>query len=348
MGKYTVLDDPIVDETVEDHLRQIVTAIRSRIEPRAIILRGSFSQGEGSVVVERDSLRFLSDYELVAVTPHYGHRRWLRTVAREMTAQLGVETSISRVHPYNMERHGMGNLPIGGIARPTIAAYELYSGGLTLYGKPLLNQGAAIDPSMLDTWDGLRLMLNRMAESLDHVSRLNRDWETAYWINKTVLSCAEALLIVHGRYHSSYAERGRRFIDLVPELDPVLERADHLPRLVHRAIDFKLRPSLALYSEPMPLIWQQVQQACDATLRYVVEKYLDISFHSYAEFPARYLSQLRVKNKLGKSRLRPLPAPLSQNLFLALGFCAPGAARRWASSPMPRTQRTRLSSLSCR
>ncbi len=320
MSKYTVLDDrdPIVYQTIEDHMQQIVAAVLSRIRPRAIILRGSFSQGEGSVVVEGNRLHFLSDYELVAITPHYRHRHWLQTVARQMTAQLGVKTSISRIHPNNIMRNSLGNLPIRDIARPTIAMYEVQNGGRTLYGEHLLNRGPAIDPRTLDIWAGIRLMLNRMAESLDHLPQTSTDWEALHWANKTVLSCAEALLIVHGQYHFSYAERGRRFADLVPDLDTVVARASHLPDLVRRAIAFKLRPSLNLYPEPMTVIWQQVKQACDATLSYVIERYLGFSFSSYAEFPERYLSQLKIQNKIGMSRLWPLPAPLSQNLFLIL------------------------------
>jgi hypothetical protein len=318
MGKYTALDDPIVDQTIEEHMQQIVAAIRSRVEPQAIILRGSFSQGEGSVVIGGNRLRFLSDYEVMAVTPHYRHRRWLRTVARQMTAELGVETSISRVHPHNIERNSLGNLPTGGIACPTIAMYEVQSGGITLYGEHLLNRGPAIDPCTLNIWAGLRLILNRMAESLNHLSSTKKDWEELRWVNKTILSCAEALLIVHGQYHFSYAERGRRFADLVSELDTAVVQASHLPDLVCRATAFKLRPSLDLYPEPISVVWQRVRQACDATLRYVIERYLGFSFSSYAEFPERYLNQLVMQNRLGKSRLGLLPAPLAQNLFLIL------------------------------
>ncbi len=307
MGRYTALDDPIVDQTIEDHLQKIVTAIRSRIKPWAIVLRGSFGQGEGSVVVEDDRLQFLSDYELFAITPHYRHRQWLQTVARQMTAQLGVETSIARVHPYNIVRNSLGNWPVGGIARPTIAMYEVQNGGRTLYGEHLLNRGPAIDPRTLDIWAGLRLMLNRMAESLDRLSSPHKDWEGLRWVNKTALACAEALLIVHGQYHFSYAERGHRFANLVPRLEPVLTQASHLPDLIHRATTFKLRPSLDLYPEPMPTIWHQVKQACDATFRYVIENYLGFSFHSYAEFPDSYLN--RVQNKTTS------PAPLTQNLL---------------------------------
>jgi hypothetical protein len=326
MGTYTALDDPIVDQTVESHLQQIVAAVTSRIQPQSIFLRGSFSQGEGSVVVEGDGLRFLSDYELMAVTPHYRHRKWLRAVAHEMSDRLGVETSISRVHPENIVHNSLGNRPIRHIARPTIAMYEVQNGGRTLHGENLLDRGPAIDPREISVWAGLRLMLNRMAESLDRLAVTGKDWESLRWVNKTILSCAEALLIVHGQYHYSYAERGARFAELVRDLEPAVTQANQLADLVRRATLFKLRPSMHLYPEPMPVIWEQVRQACDSTLRYVIERYLEFSFDGYVEFPERYLSQLRALDKLGGSWLPPLPPPLAQNLLVILRLMR---ERRW-------------------
>lgn len=318
MGKYTSLDNPSVDQTVQDHLQQIAKAICSHIEPRAIVLRGSFSYGEGSIAVEGNSLRFLSDYELMAITPHYGHRRWLRTVAREMTTQLGVETSISRVHPQNIVHNSLGNLPIKGTARPTIAMYEVQNAGCTLYGEHLLNRGPVIDPGSFDAWVGLRLMLNRMAESLDYCAPTTTDWAGLRWVNKTLLSCADAILIVHGLYHFSYAERGRRFADLVPQLGAVTAQANTLPDLVRRATAFKLRPSLQVYPEPLPVLWHQVQQICAAALSYVIGKYLGFFYDDYAEFPQLYLSALEHRRKRDQRSL--LPAHVSQNLLLMLKF----------------------------
>ena len=319
MGRYTALDDPIVDQTIEDHLQKMVRAICTRIEPKAIVLRGSFSQGEGSVVIEGGHLRFLSDYEVMAVTRHYRHRQWLRTVARQTTVQSGVETSISRVHPHNIEHHSLGNLPFGGISRPTISMYEVQNGGRTIYGEHLLNRGPAIDPRTLGIWSGLRLLLNRMAESLDHFGPVEMDWNSLRWITKTILSCADAILVVHRQYHFSYAERGRRFAELVPKLGSVTVRVNYMPDLVRRATAFKLRPALDLYPETLPVLWQQVKQVCSATLSYVVEEYLGFSCNNYSEFPQLYLSRL-VQNKLASNPIPLLPAPLLQNLLLGLKF----------------------------
>lgn len=314
MGKYTAWDDPLPDQVVECHMQKIVGAVRSRFEPQALVLRGSFSQGEGSVVVDGSTLHFLSDYELIAISPHYGHRRWLQAVAQEMTAELGVETSISRVHPANIEHNSLGNVPIRGLARPTIAMYEIQTCGRTLYGEQCLNRGPAIDPAELDPWVGLRLLMNRMAESLERLPRADKSWDELRWINKTVLSCSDALLIVYKRYHYSYAERGRRFAELAPELRSVIARAPHLPELVARSTAFKLRPCRDLYPEPVPVLWQQVRTACDAALRHVAERYLGLHFDSYADFPALYLDALI----RGKSRRALASDHLMQNVLLSL------------------------------
>lgn len=319
MGKYTVLDDPIVDQTIDAHMQRIVAAIRSRVEPQSIILRGSFGRSEGSVIVEGPRLRFLSDYELAIVMPqrqYQSHRRWLHNAVREISSQIGVETSISR--------YSSGSLSMGTVAHPTVGMYEMQNGGIVLYGAPFARPQSSIDPCKLDIWDGLRLMLNRMAESLPYVSQTHKDWQTLHWINKVFLSCAEALLIVHKQYHFSYAERGRRFVALVPELTPMGHQATHLPDMIARATAFKLRPSLEWYSESLPLLWQQVKPAVDVALRYVIETYLTFSFDTYAEFPERYLGRLRAQGKLGRSWIRPLPAPFSQNLFLSLRLLRDG------------------------
>ncbi len=316
MGKYTAWDDPRVDQTVQGHLDEIASMIRSRVAPQAIILRGSFSQGEGSVLADEGKLTFLSDYELIALTPRYRDRRWLQTAAKEMARKLDVETSISRVHPESIEHNSLGNSPIKGIARPTIAMYELQHSGRTLYGEDWLHRGPAIDPSQLEPWVGLRLLLNRMAESLNRLPGKDKDWNELRWINKTILSCAEALLILRRQYHYSYAERGRRFASLAPELAAVLERAPHLPEWVSRATAFKLCPSRDLYAEPLPVLWDQVKQACDATLRYLSKEYLRVSFDNYADFPGQYLRAITrggASSELALNHLR-------QNLWLGLKF----------------------------
>ena len=68
MARYTAHSDPSIDQTVEKHLSQVVDAIRDYLEPRSIILYGSFGRGEGSVMLDGGRPVFLSDYEISVVT----------------------------------------------------------------------------------------------------------------------------------------------------------------------------------------------------------------------------------------------------------------------------------------
>ena len=94
MGKYTAWDDPLADRIVEDHMRRIAEAIRTRLEPQAISLRGSFGRGEGSVALENGRARFLSDYDINVVTNSSRHRALLDRLSRELTRELEVETNL--------------------------------------------------------------------------------------------------------------------------------------------------------------------------------------------------------------------------------------------------------------
>ncbi len=309
MGKFTALDDAVVDQLVTSHLAHIVEAVCSCVQAESIILRGSFARGEGSVVLEDGRVKFLSDYELMVSTRDVRDRERLRILGQTLTAQLGVDTTIVRF--FSLAPHV--KLP------DTIMAYEIQHGGLTLFGKPPLELVSITDPSRIEQWSALRLLLNRLAEALMWTPRAS-DWEDFRLITKTVLACAEALLAVNGRYHFSYAERGRRFVELAPELSGVGDLARNLPELVKRATAFKLRPERECYEQPIEATWQQVNKACDASFRYVITKYLGLEFDDYAQFPELYRRELLVQRKLTQRYLPLVPAPLSQNLFVSLRY----------------------------
>ena len=76
-----------------------------------------------------------------------------------------------------------------------------------------------------------------------------------------------------------------------------------------------MRPSLEIYPDSVPIIWQRVRRTCDVTFRYVIKKYLGVIFDDYAEFPDLYLHQLHTQHMLGKSRLHLIPTPLYHNLY---------------------------------
>jgi hypothetical protein len=295
MGKFTVLDDPLVDETIEAHMQQIVAAIRARMEPQAILLRGSFGRGEGSVMIQDGQLHFLSDYEIdVAVfSPRY--RSFFAELSHRLTVELGVESGIRWVRPDFTYKNRVGPFPMGP-APITISLYESRYGSQTLYGQDIVEPSPRIDPCDIRNESGAFLVLNRMAESLSYMSQaesyVGEPLVTYYWINKTILSCAESLLLLWSQYHFSYAERGRRFAAMAEDhLDFMGEERAVLSELVARATEFKLRPRLDLYAESVHAAWLRLIPICDGVFRHVAMRTFDLGFVHYSEFPQRFLQR---------------------------------------------------------
>ncbi len=317
-SKYTAHDNPEIDRTIARHLARIVDAIRDHLEPRSIILYGSFGRGEGSVMLDDGRSISLSDYEIAVVTRSPCYRKLFASLSRQLTAELGVETSISWMRPGRLRTNQSQNLSLGRAA-PTIAMYELKTGGQTLYGREMLNLGPIIDPRQISVRAGIRLLINRMIESLPYTPRsapLPKDRiETIRWINKLILACNEALLLLWGEYHYSYAERGRRFAAL-NNLAPGTE----LSTLVERATHFKLHPAPELYPQDLNSLWPQVAGVVDTTFRHLMAEELGITFETYAQFPERFLNHPQVQKSYNLYRLWPLPVPLDQKLINAIKY----------------------------
>lgn len=293
MRRFTAHNDPLIEKTVGAHMKRIVAEITSRMTPKSIILRGSFGRGEGSVCVERGRLRFFSDYEIDVATSSPLYRSFFAKLSKNLTGEFGVHTSVRWVRPDFLIKDRVGPFPIGP-APLSISLYESRYGSQTLFGQDIVESGPPINPSKIQSFSGYQLMLNRMAESLYYLSKSaekKHDSLTVfYWINKIILSCVESLLIVWGRYHFSYRERGRRFIMMAgDQLDFMDDHGVTLSDYVRRATEFKLRPHRRLYLDSVQATWRQVVSICDRVFRHLTSQILGFSFERYHEFPEHYL-----------------------------------------------------------
>ena len=319
MGKYTALDNPAIDRLIDDHLAQIVSAITGQTSPQSIILYGSPARGEASAMVVGDQVQLLSDYEIKVVGESSRLRRLCASLSREMTVRLGVSTGIGWLHPRRLQTNQVGNFRLSP-ARPSIFMYELKAGGRTIYGEDLLGSSPSIRPKEIPLASGIALILNRMAESLEYLpcsaaapdsTRLDR----MIWCNKTILACAEALLLSAGSYHYSYQERGRRFAAMAHDrFAPLLAGVPALPDLVRRATEFKLRPNPDLYPDDLADIWVEVAAIADVVFRRMIEQQYARSFGSYTEFPALYLSLTRAWQGSQMDRWRQLVSLFGRKL----------------------------------
>jgi len=297
MGRFTPLHEPFVDQTIEGHLQYIVNSIVSRMEPIAIILRGSFGRGEGSVLIQDNRLRFLSDYEIDVATFSPFYRSLFARLTHQLTAELGVGVGIRWVRPDYLSVRRIGPLLVG--TEPiSISSYESRYGSRILYGQDIISASSAIDPDQIPLVSGILLMLNRMAESLKYMNNgsTNDDLLAYYWINKTILACIESLLILWKQFHFSYKERGLRFASLANQhLNFMLDQKDLFIEFTARATEFKLNPRRELYPLPINETWQQVVPFAISIIRHLVEQDLDIKCQSMVEFPAQYIQKTMVR-----------------------------------------------------
>ncbi len=294
MGRFSAADDPLVDQTVEAHLSLVVKAILSHLNPTAIILRGSFGRGEGSVLCNDNGLTFLSDYEIDVATPSPRHRTLFGELSRDFTEKLGVDTGIRWVKPDYMSTRRIGPFPAGPAA-VTIALYEIRYGSQILYGQDILNTAPEIEAGKIPLSSAIHLLLNRMAESLNYLpnhGEVNQDeLKTIYWINKLILACVESLLLSWKQYHFLYKERGQRFSSLAGErLGFMGNNGRVLISLADLATEFKLRPDRRRYPLALQDLSSQVVSIYERVFRHLMSQELGFEInHEYTDYSARYL-----------------------------------------------------------
>ena len=209
MGKYTLLADPQADDIVEAHLLTVRECVLRYFQPQALILAGSFGRGEGSISLDNEQIRFYSDYEISLVSSSPRARLFIEPIQRELNSVLPVSVSLFWTTPRKLQKNLSRNLSFGP-PYPSIGVYEFKAGSQIFYGELDLSVNA-IDPRTLPVSEGVRLIANRMMETIEKWAKSGDETELAFSLSKLVLACGDALLLKSGHYHYSYAERSERF-----------------------------------------------------------------------------------------------------------------------------------------
>ncbi|HEV8584324.1 MAG TPA: hypothetical protein VGT02_05090 [Methylomirabilota bacterium] len=243
-----------------DAVRRVVDGcarfLRDRLADRlvALVLTGSFSRGEGTVLPLNGRLRVLGDIEFLVVVPRLTDYRALRrrvgAWGREASAQFGAPAVAVEIE--------FGPVEIGYLrhrARPSIFVYDLATHGKVVWGPPDLL--AAIPPfgaEGIPREDALHLVFNRMIEQLDAYDRLDglggdALLDVAYQRVKLVLDLAGSALAFSGTHATSYAERPVAFARLLARTPRLAARLpagfeDELERAARAKLDPGTEPLL--------------------------------------------------------------------------------------------------------
>jgi hypothetical protein len=296
---------------------------------RALVLTGSFSRGEGSVLAVDGRLRVLGDIEFFVVVPHQTDyravRREMQLWGKEAAEVLGGDEIAVDIEfgPVEMEY-------LRKRALPSIFVYDLITHGKVVWGpQDVLKEVPAFGPERIPREDAVHLIFNRTIEQLDaydRIATLEGDalLDVAYQRLKLVLDLAGSALAFEGTHTSSYEARPAAFARLVAatpalaQLVPAAFQAD-----LEQAAREKTAPSAAWFADAGSgsVVEQRVRlrrqivasvPAVAALVRWELNGLLGGNA-SLTDALGRYLRAQPVRRRLWdwtRVALHPLPAPL--------------------------------------
>lgn len=249
MGRYTVHNNKLVDEKLDNYFNQIVERIIDVVGKeniKAIVLFGSFGRGEGGVVIENKKVIPVNDFDItIFVNNNLTHLRNLYSEELEESAQiLSKKIGIKQIdldlsHPFTLLFAKMNN-----------ANYERYHGHKLLFGsisikkrmlKPNYKKIKNIDGTnyFLSRGSGLVLSaycLNKYSVNTPKVIVENFEIE----INKAILAIGDSYLIKNKKYHFLYTQRIKNAKQLSFS---DIENSSEIKQLYIDALNWKLKPS---------------------------------------------------------------------------------------------------------
>ena len=306
---FTESADPAVERAVEQTLAVVLKHASRLADVESVLLGGSLGRGEGTVL--DGSLR--SDAELYLVGRSSRLRRAASVLEEEVNARGSTpEVSIAWVDPRRLEAGWAKNKS----RRPsmTIHLFELAQTSRVLVGRrPVM---FTIDPARIPLAEGIRLILNRMAEVAPLMASQHPD--RGRWLDKILIACGDSLLLAAGEYVASYRDRQNR----LATISPPWSVPDEWRAIIHSAYARKLSGQ----GDEVPV--DRVAEVASAVLREAVERSMGFAVPSWADFP-RQFARAAARDENYLRYLPPIgPAALYEGLILIMRVRREGLALR--------------------
>lgn len=258
----------------------------------SILLCGGFGRGEGTVVVRRDEIHIVNDYDIIIVLiernplnyaklyKQYHHK--LQNLAHRLAADLKMkQIDLGLKHfSYFEKQHTL-----------KIENYEVKQGQVLTYGEKdpttsMPDWKAEDIPLFEGTW----LFRNRGAGMLTPTLYFMReggipDEKKENFViecNKAQLAMGDSTLLLNKRYHYLYSERLRCLDELdvsdVPEGDTILKH-------YREALEQKLLPDFGkFYQRDLIKWWFDIVELMDIFYRFFEKKRLGSEFGNWIEY----------------------------------------------------------------
>lgn len=342
--KYTVFDNLIVDQQIDEHMNMIVKELKNILGRNlyAIILTGGFGRGEGSVLINtRNSIKIINDYDFeIVYRPTLGELiSKIHMKIKYAKALSTLETKLARkinIKQLDFTLRSSNDYKSSSI--PRLADYDTKYGHIILYGN---NNPASLMPNFkaadIPPFEGSWLLRNRGIGLLLAYFYLNRDktpdcqaTDNFYIeINKALLAMGDALFIINKCYHHSYQHR----LDTIESLDHLsFNRISELIKLYKVAAEHKLRPKQDTFNHfEDKELWHLVTDLYIDLFIYYESERQKIEFNSIEHYVSNmpdkvvlgYKEKLRVLYELliGDTKRSDIPlARIIRNKSVNLGF----------------------------
>ena len=315
-----------INNEVVKIVEELKKGIISNFYPKSIILSGSFGRGEATAFEENGKLKFLSDCEITIMPYRYiFSRSKIDEFESKFYERTGLKVGIwGATHSFYLITPFLNKK-----MKPTMENYDLKYGSQVIYGKDYFWRIPNFKPEDIPLWEGIRLLFNRMAESLEYFSLANPKDEMVFWTDKIVLACQDALLITLGKYQHSYRKRNELFQNLFSNYFSELE--NKTSKFLDLTIEVTERKLCGMRNVNDPIeYWFDTAKICDEVFRYVIKKDMGIRFKDYLEFQEKYLRNMKIRT----NSCRFFTHPIYQNLrsavkMLVQGHSFPSITRIW-------------------
>jgi len=333
-------ENKVVNKAIENIKKQIVDAIVREFDPKSILFIGSFGTNEVAAIMNEEKLKFLSDCEVCIVPNKPISKGSTEKIKSSLSKVTGLELVIA-INPV-LKVYSYLSIPrfiSRKIWKPSTQKFDLKYGSKVIYGENCLQKIPNFEPKDIPLWEGIRLMFNRMAETLKYFSIdssevcSGEEQKLIYWISKIIIACQDALLLSIGQYDSSYRIRNNLFQELFPQYFSEFnkELPNFLP-LALKATRYKLRPEKGVYKENISKLWFDTVEICDKIFRYVIKKDMGIAFDTYSEFQEQYLKHPKIKNEYNRGTFSSPAYINTKILFRFHKFLSTKAITRYGTS----------------
>jgi hypothetical protein len=294
MGKYTILEDPKVDEYIDGYLKKVVDALLEDLSGiRSIILAGGFGKGEGSVLIDSEGVKPLRDFDIVVVfrekTPSV---KFMKNVQEKLQNKFGSMKVQDEYYLYNDLIPEIKPTTLQNInSLPDIFTYDLKHCQV-IYGEDLRSQ-IKWDLKDLPLRTNARALFQKaialigafhseyLNEEIPHELRDSFLRETS----RAYIEICVGLCLLAQRYDSSCIRRLEALKEIYKtEFADLHEKIPDLVEKIDASTKYKLNPGNNKISTDLLDYWFETRDDLGEVIQYYYSKYLNIPFENWVQF----------------------------------------------------------------